>query len=95
MSAKVFLLFFGLLSGIYAMAQDDGSSTHTESNTAVSHTQSAAAPAMWYTNPIVWVVGGAILLIVIILAVRSNSSSTTVVRDGGPTRTTTTTVRED
>lgn len=96
MSAKVFLLFFGLLSGVYAMAQDAPSS-QTESHTAVSHSQSTtSAPdaAMWYANPIVWVVGGAVLLILIILAVRSGGG-TTVVRDGGTSRTTTTTVRKE
>ena len=94
-SAKVTLLFFGLLSGVYAMAQDAASS-QTQSNNTVSHTETtvpAPGAGMWYMNPIVWVVGGAVLLIIIILAVRG-SSNTTVVRDGGPTRTTTTTIKE-
>ena len=99
---KISLLFFGLLSGMYAFAQD-ASTTQSESNTTVSHTQSTTQvpdAAMWYTNPIVWVIGAAVLLIVIILAVRSgggSSSSTTTTRDGGISRTSTstTTVRED
>ncbi|MCW3122374.1 MAG: hypothetical protein JWQ38_1866 [Flavipsychrobacter sp.] len=95
-SARVFLLFFSMLLGVYAMAQDAPSS-QTESHAAVSHSESTtAAPdaAMWYANPIVWIVGGAVLLILIILAVRSGGG-TTVVRDGGSSRTTTTTVRKD
>ena len=102
MSAKVFLLFFTLLSGVYAMAQDAPTS-HTESNVETSHSQTTTAvpdAGMWYTNPIVWVIGGAVLLIVIILAVRGGGgggtrSSTVTTRDGGISSSTTTTVRED
>jgi hypothetical protein len=96
---KIFLLFFALLSGAYAIAQDAPAST-TESHTSVSHAESATTSpdaSMWYNNPIVWVIGGAVLLIIIILAVRgsSSSSSSTTTRDGGTSRTTTTTVKED
>lgn len=94
MSARAFLLFFALVSGAYAMAQD-ASTSQTESHAAVSHFESTAqVPVMWYTNPIVWVVGGAILLIIIILAVRSGGG-TTVIRDGGVSRRTTTTVTKE
>jgi len=100
MTEKVLLLFFALLSGVYAMAQDAPSS-QTESHSSVSQSQSttqAPVAGMWYNNPIIWIVGGALLLIIIILAVRgssSSSSSTTTSRDGGTSRTTTTTVKED
>ena len=97
MTEKVLLLFFALLSGVYAMAQDAPSS-QTESHSSVSQSQSttqAPVAGMWYNNPIIWIVGGALLLIIIILAVRGSSSSTTTSRDGGTSRTTTTTVKED
>ena len=98
-SAKLFLVMFGLLSGIKVIAQDS-SSTRVETNSVVSHSQSGVTTdmAMWYTNPFVWVAGAAVLLLIIILAVRSSSSrttSTTTTGNGGISRSTTTTVRED
>lgn len=92
---KLSFLFVLMLSSLYSLAQDGGAITST--NSVASHSESSVAPndaAMWYSNPIVWVIGGVILLIIIILAAKSGKqtvSDTEVSR----TTTTTTTIKRD
>lgn len=51
-------------------AQD---STSSQSNTTKSVTTETTT-ATWYTEPWVWVVGGAVLLLLIVVLIRSGSS---------------------
>jgi hypothetical protein len=72
-----------LFTQVLVIAQD---SSGTVSKTTVS-TESTSTSTTWYTQPWVWVVGGAVFLIILIALLRGNSSSdrevtrTTVIKD--------------
>ncbi len=67
---KIVTLF--ILSLIQAMvfAQDSAVSSGSQTTTTTT-----ASENTWYTQPWVWVVGGAVFLLLIVALVRSNSSS--------------------
>ena len=64
----VILLILSLFQAI-AWAQDSAVSS--------SRTTTTTEQTTWYTQPWVWVVGGAVFLLLIVALVRSNSSSGT------------------
>lgn len=80
-TAGKFLLFF-LFSfmQLISWAQD---STSTSNTTIV--TKETTTTTEWYTEPWVWIVGGAVLLIILVALLRGNSnkevSRTTVIKD--------------
>ena len=67
---KSFLvLFMAAFFQTIAMAQDSSVSTNQTTTTTETHT--------WYTNPWVWVVGGAVFILLLVALIRSNSSTDT------------------
>ena len=52
-----------------ALAQDSSVSTNQTTTTSETHT--------WYTNPWVWVIGGAVFILLLVALIRSNSSTDT------------------
>jgi len=78
-------VFFGLVLsltqfGVWAQDSTGGSVTKTTSSTTTTTSE-------WYTQPWVWVVGGAVLLVILVALLRGNSNSTkevsrtTVIKD--------------
>ena len=64
-----------LFQGI-ALAQDSSGSASTSSSAKSSSTTSTTTTdQMWYTQPWVWIVGGAILLLIIVALVRGNNGT--------------------
>lgn len=68
---NAFLLFLLSLTSAITWAQD--STSRAVSTTATNTTESTT----WYTEPWVWVVGGAILVLLIVALTRGNSSNAT------------------
>jgi len=64
------VLFLAFLQ-LQALAQDStaSSSSSTTTNTTTTTTE------VWYTQPWVWIVGGAVLLLIIIALVRGGNST--------------------
>ena len=83
--SKFLLMFLFSLIQIVTWAQDSSSSS---SSVSVSK-ETTTTTTTWYTQPWVWVVGGAIFIIILVALFRSNSSSrtdvsrssTTVIKD--------------
>ena len=81
---RVFLLFALCMTQVMLWAQD---STGSSSSVSVTKETTTTTSTDWYTQPWVWVVGGAVFLIILIALLRGNSSSnkevtrTTVVKD--------------
>lgn len=73
--AKFLMMLALSLVQVISYAQDSTSSSTTTTRTTTTTT--------WYTQPWVWVVGGAVLLIILIALFRGNST-----RDREVTRTT-------
>lgn len=79
---KFFLTFLFTAMQIVLFAQD---STSTSRSTSV--TTETTTTNEWYTEPWVWVVGGAVLIIILVALLRGNSSKdkevtrTTVIKD--------------
>jgi hypothetical protein len=77
---KFFMLFLMSCLQVAAWAQDSTSRTNT---TVV--TKETTTTTDWYTEPWVWIVGGAVLLIILVALLRGNSnkevSRTTVIKD--------------
>jgi ABC-type Fe3+ transport system permease subunit len=72
-SYKTFVAFLMLtFMNALAFAQDTtgGSSSSNSSSTTTTTTQET-----WYTQPWVWIVGGAVLLLLIVALMRGNSSN--------------------
>lgn len=63
------LLFFLTVTGAIAWASDS-TVTATTTTSSTSSTQQT-----WYTEPWVWIVGGAVLILLIVALTRGNSSS--------------------
>ena len=57
----------------------------TGSSTTVTKTSTTTTTSEWYTQPWVWVVGGAVLIIILVALFRGNSSKevtrTTIIKD--------------
>lgn len=60
-----FLLFFATIANAIAWAQDS-------SVTATTQTTTTSSTETWYTEPWVWVVGGAVLILIIVALTRGN-----------------------
>ena len=70
------LLLIGSLAGTIALAQDSTTKSTTTTTTTTT----------WYTQPWVWIVGGAVLLIILVALLRggntrTDTSRTTVIKD--------------
>lgn len=81
--ANAFLLLLTSLFQLNLMAQDSNSSS-----SSVTVTKESTTTTTWYTQPWVWVVGGAVFILLLIALIRGNSSSkdtevsrTTVIKD--------------
>jgi hypothetical protein len=81
---RIFLVFVFAFTQMLVWAQDSTSSSSTD----VTVTKTTTTTTDWYTQPWVWVVGGAVFLIILIALLRGNSSSnkesvsrTTVIKD--------------
>ena len=71
------LMFLFALLQIPVWGQDQPqNNTNTGSNTNVTTESTTTTTTTWYTEPWVWVVGGAVLLLIIVALVRSGNSST-------------------
>ncbi len=70
----VTMIMLALMQAV-AFAQDStgGGSSSTSSST----TSTTSTTQTWYTEPWVWIVGGAVLLLLIIALMRGNSNSDT------------------
>lgn len=68
---NAFLLFLMSFTAAITWAQD--SSTTAISTTATNTSETT----VWYTEPWVWVVGGAVLVLIIVALTRGNSSNST------------------
>lgn len=82
---RIALLFLLSLTQVLVWAQD---STGSSTNVTVTKESTTTTTTEWYTQPWVWVVGGAVFLIILVALLRGNSSSnkevsrtTTVVKD--------------
>ena len=61
----IFTLLLTSLFTVMAMAQDSSVSSTSTTTTTTEHT--------WYTQPWVWIVGGAVLLLLIVARFRGNN----------------------
>lgn len=68
---NVFLLFLLNLTAAVTWAQETTSTAVSTTATNTSET------TVWYTEPWVWVVGGAVLVLLIVALTRGNSSTAT------------------
>ena len=68
-----FVLILLTLTQALAWAQDSASTATTTTTTQTTTTETHE----WYTQPWVWVVGGAVFILLIVALVRGNSSSST------------------
>ncbi len=69
------LVFFSFMQ-LALLAQDSGSSSSSTSTTTRKVDVSINNDA-WYTNPIVWVIGGALFILLLVALLRSGGSSST------------------
>ena len=56
-----------------ALAQDSSVSTNQTTNQSTTTTDTHT----WYTNPWVWVIGGAVFILLLVALIRSNSTTDT------------------
>lgn len=86
--SKLFLSVLLLMSGVYSYAQEGGTTTETQQavNNTNATTTAVTSTTVWYTNPIVWVVGGVVLVLILVLALSNRNKSAS----SGITRSTTT-----
>ena len=88
----IFFLFVVNLFSVASMAQENTGATEETTTSKTTKTTdiniTADGGGEWYTQPWVWVVGGAVFLIILVALLRGNSSSnkevsrtTTVVKD--------------
>ena len=76
--ASTYSFFTVLLLTIFqviAFAQDSTGGSSSSSSRSTS-TTTTTTEQMWYSQPWVWIVGGAILLLIIVALVRGNSGTT-------------------
>jgi len=77
---RVFLVLLFSCMQLLVLAQDDATSTTTTKTTKTT------TETVWYTQPWVWVVGGAVFLIILVALLKGGSTSntesrTTVIKD--------------
>ena len=79
--ACTFILTFALCFMQLTVGAQDSTST----NRSTTITTETTTTSDWYTQPWVWIVGGAVLLIILVALLRGNSnkevSRTTVIKD--------------
>jgi len=76
-----------MMTSAFVWAQDS-----TGSSTTVTTTETTTTTTEWYTQPWVWIAGGAVFIIILVALLRGNSSkdktevsrSTTVIKDRNP-----------
>ena len=78
---KLFLAFVFSCLQVVLWAQDNPTQNTTSTKTTTTTTET-----VWYTQPWVWIVGGAVFLIILVALLRGNSTSntesrTTVIKD--------------
>ena len=73
---SAFTLIMLALFQVMAFAQDSTGSSSSSSKSTTSST-TTTTDQTWYTQPWVWIVGGAVLILLIIALVRGNSGTTT------------------
>lgn len=71
--SKFLLVLFSSFLQVVTWAQDSSSSS---SNVTVTK-ETTTTTTTWYTQPWVWVVGGAVFIIILVALFRGNSSKTT------------------
>jgi hypothetical protein len=69
----LFLFTLVLFAQLTTFAQDSAGSSSTTTTTIRRETTTTTE---WYTQPWVWVVGGAVFLLILIALIRGNSSKT-------------------
>ena len=82
----ILLTFVFSLMQLFLSAQDS-----TGKSTTVT-TETTTTTTSWYTEPWVWIVGGAVFILILVALIRGNSSkdrevtrsSTTVIKDDRP-----------
>jgi hypothetical protein len=80
---KFFLVFLFSCMQVLVWAQDQQQSSSTQSSTTTKTT----TETVWYSQPWVWIAGGAVFIIILIALLRGNSSTsntesrTTVIKD--------------
>ena len=85
-------VFTSLLLFIFALLQiplwaQDNPNPNPNNNTSTTTTETTTTTTTWYTEPWVWIVGGAVLLLIIVALVRSGGSTdrevhrTTVIKE--------------
>jgi hypothetical protein len=81
---KFFLVFLFSCMQVLVWAQDQQQSSSSQSSSTTTKTTSET---VWYTQPWVWIAGGAVFIIILIALLRGNSSTsntesrTTVIKD--------------
>lgn len=86
---NLILVFVLSLTSTLLWAQD---STGGGSSTTITTKETTTTTTEWYTEPWVWIVGGAVFIIILVALIRSNSNSdktevsrsTTVIKDRNP-----------
>lgn len=78
-------VFTSLLLFIFALLQiplwaQDNPNPNPNNNTSTTTTETTTTTTTWYTEPWVWIVGGAVLLLIIVALVRSGGSDREVNR---------------
>ena len=63
-----FMLFLATVANVFAWAQD---------TSVTATTQTTTTTETWYTEPWVWVVGGAVLILIIVALTRGNKGDST------------------
>lgn len=64
--SKFVALFFSLLLSFIAVAQ--------EKSVDININKNSGGGSNWYTNPIVWVIGGAVFILLLVALLRGNNS---------------------
>ena len=64
-----FLLFLATITNAIAWAQDSSVTATTQTTSTTTET--------WYTEPWVWIVGGAVLILIIVALTRGNKGDST------------------
>ncbi len=76
------LILFAVFNTVIAFAQDEV----TTGTKSVTKTATNTTTTDWYTEPWVWIVGGAVFILLLAAMIRGGSTSDTVVRKTTITR---------
>ena len=63
---KFIALFFSLVLSFVAVAQDE--------KVDININKDSGGSSNWYTNPIVWIIGGAVFILLLVALLRNNNS---------------------